>query len=79
MGEVEKVCEVYNNNTGLKSALFALKSPLHIRRMLNQDKYNELRNLFESMDSWGFQPGEDRTRDNYAPIRLIWEKIKERF
>ena len=49
------------------------------RRTLDQEKYEKLRALFESMDNWGFQPGDDRVRDNYAPIRFIWEKIKEKF
>lgn len=48
------------------------------RRQLEQEKYDELRELFNNMDNWGFQPGDDRTRDNYAPIRFIWEKIKEK-
>ena len=50
-------------------------------RILNgvNEKYEKLRALFESMDNWGFQPGDDRSRDNYAPIRFIWEKIKEKF
>ena len=48
------------------------------RRQLEQEKYDELRELFNNMDNWGFQPGDDRTMDNYAPIRFIWEKIKEK-
>ncbi len=47
--------------------------------MVSMKKYEKLRALFESMDNWGFQPGDDRSRDNYAPIRFIWEKIKEKF
>ena len=49
------------------------------RRTLDQEKYEKLLALFESMDNWGFQPDDDRSRDNYAPIRFIWEKIKETF
>lgn len=49
------------------------------RRTLDQEKYEKLRALFENMDNWGFQPGDDRSSDNYAPIRFIWEKIKEKF
>ena len=71
------VLEEFKNN-GLYVAEDINGRYIITRRQLGQEKYDKLRKLFENMDNWGFQPGDDRTRDNYAPIRFIWEKIKEK-